>query len=79
MLYIYIAIHIKDIKDFVIWRDSSETELLTSKRIKKLKADLNQYTPSKEINIQSIGKSKKFLVERLIWVLTMLKLNICYL
>ena len=55
----YIATHIKDINDLVIWRDSSEKEALTTKRIKKLKAGLNKYTPSKEINIQSMGKEQK--------------------
>lgn len=35
----YITKHVKDIKAYVIWRDSSETEVLTNKRIKKLKTD----------------------------------------
>jgi len=55
----YIAQHIKDIKTYVIWRDSSETEALTNKRIKKLKTDLNKYTPSREIYIHSMGKEQK--------------------
>ncbi len=55
----YITKHVKDIKAYVIWRDSSETEVLTNKRIKKLKTDLNKYTPSREIYIQSMGKEQK--------------------
>ncbi|MDP2386348.1 MAG: hypothetical protein Q8M29_08245 [Bacteroidota bacterium] len=55
----YIAIHIRDINSLVIWRDSSETEQLTTKRIKKLKTDLNKYTPSGKINILSMGKAQK--------------------
>lgn len=55
----YIAQHNKDIKTYVIWRDSSETEALTNKRIKKLKTDLNKYTPSREIYIHSMGKEQK--------------------
>jgi hypothetical protein len=55
----YIAANIKDIKSFVIWRDSSETEKLTSSRIKKLKAGLNKYTPSGKIHIHSMDKEQK--------------------
>lgn len=55
----YIAKHIKDIKAYVIWRDSSEAEALTNKRIKKLRADLNKYTPAREIYIESMGKEQK--------------------
>jgi len=55
----YIAKNSKDIKSFVIWRDSSETETLTKSRIKKLKANLNNYTPSAKITIRSMGKAQK--------------------
>jgi hypothetical protein len=55
----YIAANIKDIKSFVIWRDSSETEKLTSSRIKKLKAGLNKYTPSGKIHIHPMDKEQK--------------------
>lgn len=55
----YIATHIKDIKSFVIWRDSSEKDQLTKRRIKKLKADLNKYTPADIIDIQTMGKTQK--------------------
>jgi hypothetical protein len=57
--YKYIALHIKDINDYVIWRDSLETDQLTKKRIKKLKTGLNQYTPSLNIYIESMGKEQK--------------------
>jgi len=55
----YIAKNSKDIKSIVIWRDSSETETLTKSRIKKLKANLNNYTPSAKITIRSMGKAQK--------------------
>ena len=55
----YIAIHINDINSLVIWRDSSETEQLTTKRIKKLKTGLHKYTPSGKITILSMGKAQK--------------------
>ena len=55
----YIATHIKDINDLVIWQDSTEIEPLTNKRIKKLKVGLNKYTSSKEISIQLMGKEQK--------------------
>jgi len=55
----YIAAHIKDIKSFIVWRDSSETDLLTNNRIENLKVDLNKYTPSDKINIQPMGNAQK--------------------
>jgi len=55
----YMALHIKDIRSLVIWRDSTETEELTNKRIKKLKAGLNKYTPSAKIEIHSMGNEQK--------------------
>jgi len=55
----YIAAHIKDINSYVIWRDSSETEELTNKRIKKLKTELNNYTPSGKIKIRPMGEAQK--------------------
>lgn len=55
----YIAKRVKYIYSFVIWRDSAETEELTNKRIKKLKADLNKYTPAGKIEIRSMGKEQK--------------------
>jgi hypothetical protein len=55
----YMAFYVKDIYSFVIWRDSAETEELTNKRIDKLKAELNKYTPSKKIDIISMGEQQK--------------------
>jgi hypothetical protein len=55
----YIATNLKDIKSFVIWRDSSEGEQLTSKRIKKLKTDLNKYIPTTKIYIESMKGTQK--------------------
>lgn len=55
----YIAGHIKHLNSIVIWRDSSETEFLTNARIKKLKHDLNKYTPSGNIDIESMGNEQK--------------------
>ena len=56
----YITINLKDIRSFVIWRDSSETEQLTTKRIKKLKADLIKYTAAK-IYIESMKGAQRVL------------------
>ena len=55
----YIADNIQDVKSLVIWRDSSETEKLTTKRIQKLKADLNKYTPATKIYIESMKAAQK--------------------
>jgi hypothetical protein len=55
----YIASHIKDINDFVIWRDSSETEKLSKQRIAKLKAMLKEYSQASTIYIESMGKAQK--------------------
>ena len=55
----YIAANLKDVRGFVIWRDSSETEQLTTKRIKKLKADLHKYTLSAKIYIESMKGAQK--------------------
>lgn len=55
----YITLHIKDIYSFDIWRDSLETEELTSQRIKKLKSELNRYLPSKKIEINSMRDEQK--------------------
>lgn len=45
--------------DLVIWRDSLETEKLTSKRIKKLSSDLKKYLPNKKIHIHSMGHEQR--------------------
>ncbi len=56
----YIALlYDKNINSLVIWRDSVETEELTSKRSKKLKAGLHKYTRDNNIQIQSMGNDQK--------------------
>lgn len=55
----YMALHLKDIYSFTVWRDSSETEDLTNERIKKLKEGLNKYIPSKKIDTHSMGDKQK--------------------
>jgi len=55
----YIAQHINDIKAYVIWKDSSETEQLTNKRIRKLRLALKKYAPAAEIYIHTMGKQQK--------------------
>ncbi len=54
----YISLHIKDINDLVIWRDSLETEKLTQQRIKKLKTELRKYKVT-GASIESMGKAQK--------------------
>lgn len=55
----YISLHIKDIHDLVLWRDSLEPEKLSHERIKKLKAGLNKYLPGRKVLILSMGKEQK--------------------
>ena len=55
----FIVTNIKYLNSYPIWRDSSETESLTYKRIKKLKEDLNNYTPTGKINIKSMVNKQK--------------------
>jgi hypothetical protein len=55
----YIALHIKDINDFVIWRDSAETEWLTTQRIRKLKAGLGKHVKTRGIDIESMDDEQK--------------------
>ena len=55
----YIAKHMKDIYSYVIWRDSSETEELTNKRIKKIKSDLNKFISYGKVEIHSMGADQK--------------------
>lgn len=58
--YKYIALHFKEnINSLVIWRDSAETEELTSKRVEKLKQGLRKYIPSGTIEIHSMGTEQK--------------------
>ncbi len=55
----YIALNIADINDLVIWRDSSETDKLTSQRIKKLKTGLSKHKETRNVYIESMGKAQK--------------------
>jgi hypothetical protein len=55
----YIAINIKNLYSLDIYRDSSETDQLTYKRIKKLNTDIHKYLPSQRLNIKSAGKAQK--------------------
>lgn len=55
----YIAANIKDINDFVMWRDTFESEELSTKRIKKVKAALNKYTRVGGIEIRSMNGQQK--------------------
>lgn len=42
-----------------MWRDSTETEQLTKNRIKKLRTDLNKFTPSSKIHFDNMGEVQK--------------------
>ena len=55
----YIAEHIEDINDLVIWRDSLENEKLTNQRIKKLKIGLSKRKETRNIYIESMGNKQK--------------------
>lgn len=55
----YIAENLNDIVSYTIWQDSLENDLLTKKRVKKIKAGLNKYTPASQVEIQSMGKQQK--------------------
>ena len=55
----YIAANFDDIVSYTIWRDSLETDALSKRRIKKLKTDLNRFTPAGQVEIQSMGKEQK--------------------
>lgn len=57
--FAYIAFHLKDINDFVIWRDSLETDMLTMQRIKKLKSGLSKYKLTRKIHISSMEGEQK--------------------
>jgi hypothetical protein len=49
----------KSVNSLVIWRDSTETEALTNKRIAKLKAGLRKYVRDNIIEIHSMGNNQK--------------------
>jgi len=55
----YIAKYKEDIVSYLVWRDSTEPENLTDRRIKKLRMDLNKYAPSRGIYFESMGKEQK--------------------
>ena len=49
----------ENINSLVIWRDTLETEMLTAKRIKKLKTVLKKYLKTKEFEIYSMENEQK--------------------
>ena len=49
----------KNINDLVIWRDSLESETLTTKRIQKLKTELKKHIKTGKIEIHSMGREQK--------------------
>jgi hypothetical protein len=56
----YIALHFdENINSLVIWRDSTEAEGLTIKRIKKLTLSLSKYIRNEEIEIHSMENQQK--------------------
>jgi hypothetical protein len=56
----YIASHFDEsINSLVIWRDISETEGLTIKRIKKLKSALRKYLRTNKFEVYSMGHEQK--------------------
>jgi hypothetical protein len=56
----YIAFHFDEsVNSLVIWQDSAETDALTTKRIKKLKAALHTFIPSGNFEIYPMGKEQK--------------------
>lgn len=57
--YRYIAAHIDDINDFVIWRDTLESEKLSRKRIRKIKSALNEFKGVGGIFIVSMEDKQK--------------------
>jgi hypothetical protein len=57
--YEYIAAHIDDINDFVIWRDTLESEKLSRKRIRIIKSALNEFKGVGGIFISSMEDNQK--------------------
>jgi hypothetical protein len=55
----YILLHIKDINDLVMWRDTLETNKLTTHRIKKIKNELRKHKLTRNIHIESMGTQQK--------------------
>lgn len=56
----HIASHFdENLNSLVIWRDSAETEELTTKRIKKLKQALKKYLRTNEFKIYTMDKEQK--------------------
>ena len=56
----FIALNFKsNINSLVIWRDSIETEKLTSKRIKKLDSELKKYVRNRKFEFYSLNNEQK--------------------
>lgn len=56
----YMALNFNNtINSLVIWRDSAETEVLTNKRIQKLKLGLKKYIKNTKTEIYSMGNEQK--------------------
>lgn len=56
--FIFIQKNVKDIKSYVIWKDSGETEQLSSKRVQKIRSDLSKYSKA-AVRVSSMGKDQK--------------------
>ncbi len=56
--YEYIADHVKYLDALTLWRDSNETEQLTSQRLKKIRTDLKKHTKA-IISIKNMGDEQK--------------------
>ncbi|MCW3075840.1 MAG: hypothetical protein JWO32_449 [Bacteroidetes bacterium] len=72
----FITANIKFLNSYPIWKDSSETELLTNKRIKKLKDDINKLRPTGKLNINLWEINKRFRSKQLEITSTLNKSNI---
>jgi hypothetical protein len=57
--YKYIVKNAKDISDYAIWRDSSETEALTGQRIKKINSEFRKYKLKGKIIIENMHEAQK--------------------
>ncbi len=56
----YIALNFDfSVNSLVIWRDTSETEILSNRRIQKLKLNLKKYLKNTKIDIYSMGDQQK--------------------
>lgn len=55
----YLIQHYDDIRSFVMWRDSSESEKLSADRISKIEADLQALKFHKTFRTRSMGNAQK--------------------